>query len=147
MKRMLALLLLCILPLAACSVSQPPRELGTTAEYGGCTAAIQSAEFLSDYEGSPAVRVTIDFRNDNPDPYYLLESFAIHAFQDGKEIDYVSLNDPSPAAQNTLTAVSDGKSLVCAMVFALRSDSPVTLELSTPTADAELLARQTFTRE
>ena len=123
-----------------------PREIGTTAEYDDRTADILGAEFLADYEGAPAVRVTIRFQNDNSSPAYLLESFNIQAFQDGIGLDYISLNDESRAAKNTITAVKNGASIECAMVFALRSDSEVKLELSTPTADADLLAQQTFSR-
>lgn len=127
------------------NVTDTDETVGTVAEYEGCTAEILDGTFLDDYEGAPAFQVTIRFQNDNADPYYLLESFSILAFQDGVEIEYVSLNDESEAAQNTITALTDGASLDCVMVFATDSDSPVELSIYTPTAEAVLLAQQSYT--
>lgn len=114
------------------------------AEYGDCTVEITGGRFLSNYEGIPAVSVAFAYRNDSADPLYLLESFSIHAYQDGVELDYISLNDGSEAAQNTITAVKDGAGLQCVMVFAVNSGSPVEVRVCTPTADAAQLATATL---
>lgn len=114
------------------------------AEYGGCTAEITGGRFLSSYEGAPAVRVAFTYRNDGADPLYLLESFSIRAYQDGVELDYISLNDESEKARNTITGVKGGAGLQCEMVFATRSGAPVEVRVCTPTEAAERLAAATL---
>jgi len=114
------------------------------AEYGGCTAEITGGRFLSNYDGAPAVSVAFAYQNNGADPLYLLESFNIRAYQDGVELDYISLNDESEKAQNTITGVKDGAGLQCEMVFATRSGSPVEVRVCAPTETAERLATATL---
>ena len=123
-----------------------PDPNDTRAEYGGCTAEITGGRFLSSYEGAPAVSVAFTYQNDSADPLYLLESFSIHAYQDGVELDYISLNDESETAQNTIRAVKDGAGLQCVMVFATRSGNPVEVRVCTPTETAAQLATATLTQ-
>ena len=161
MKKITALLITCILALslAACGSSEPaaaePEETAEATEgkavYGEQEIEILGAEFTDDYkdvedgEGVPAVMVQLHFKNNGADPLYALESFGIRAYQDGTELEYISLNDDvHEEARNITTGLKDGAEINCMMAFSTTSDSPVEVQITAPTADADLLTSQTF---
>lgn len=161
MKKITALLLTCFLALslAACGSSEAataePEETTEAAEgkavYEDREIEILDAEFTDDYkdvedgEGVPAVMVRLHFKNNGADPLYALESFGIRAYQDGAELEFISLNDDvHEEAQNITTGLKDGAEIDCMMAFATTSDSPVEIQITEPTADANLLTSQTF---
>lgn len=126
------------------SVDQNPKD--KRAEYENCTAEISSAALIPNYEGSQAIRIAFSFQNNGADAQYLLESFDIRAYQDDTELEYVSLNDQSEQAQNTIKAVKDGGQVECVMVFSMIQEGPVEVKICTPTADQKQLAQVVFSQ-
>ena len=159
-KKITALLITCILAfsLAACGSSESaadPKDIAEAVEgravYEDREIEILGAEFTDDYkdvedgEGVPAVMVQLHFKNNGADPLYALESFGIRAYQDGTELEYISLNDDvHEEARNITTGLKDGAEINCMMAFSTTSDSPVEVQITAPTADADLLTSQTF---
>ena len=168
MKKTIVLLLtlITILSLAACgssvtTSSAEPDDSGSSAEtevesadfaeYEETRIEITNAEFTDDYkdvedgEGVPAIMVSFKFANSGSDPLYALESFGIFAYQDGVELEYISLNDDvHKEGRNVAVGVKDGAEIDCMMAFATTSDSPVELRISEPTADAKLLIKKIY---
>ena len=76
------------------------------------------------------------------------ESFAIKAFQNGKELDDITnvneTADVGDSAQN-IKEVKDGASVNGSYVFKLADDSEVEVRVCTPTADEDMLAKKVFT--
>ena len=136
---------------AAAADTAPAQISGGTAEYDGAKLEVTGAEFVEDYtdtdgaEGIPAVMVHLRFTNEGADPLYALESFGIAAYQDGAELEMVSLNDDlHEEAGNIIAGVKDGAGIDCMAVFATVSDSPVEIRITEPTADAALLVSEIF---
>lgn len=113
--------------------------------YKGYEVKILGSEFLIDYNGAPAICISFEYRNNNKTPNYLISSFSIRAFQDGEEIEWISVNDPDELTQNSITSVMDGKSIFCNMIFRLNTpDKKVNVRIATPTADEILLTEKSF---
>ncbi len=125
--------------------------LGGT-EYDGYAVEVLSYSFddewrnYEDEDAVNAVCIRFYYENGNEEPYYLLESFGITPYQDGVELEYISLNSDNEEAQNTIQSVKDGASVYCLMVFELISDSDVELRITEPTANADLLLELTLTK-
>ena len=156
-KKITVLLATCLLMLAltACgsgtAAPQPEPLPEGKAAYEDREIEILGAEFTDDYKdiedsaGRPAVMVRMHFKNSGADPLYALESFGIRAYQDGTELEYISLNDDvHEEARNITTGLKDGAEINCMMAFSTTSDSPVEVQITAPTADADLLTSQTF---
>lgn len=115
-------------------------------EYDGCRVEVLSYEYdeewhsYTDDPGVPAVCIHFYYENSNEDSLYLLESFGIAAYQDGTELDYISLNSDNEEALNTTVSVKDGAGIYCMMAFETTSNSVVELRITEPTAEAKLLA-------
>lgn len=155
---LLATCILLVLSLAACGSSESAADPKDTAEavegravYEDREIEILGAEFTDDYKdiedsaGRPAVMVRMHFKNSGADPLYALESFGIRAYQDGTELEFISMNDSvHEEAQNVTTGLKDGAEIDCMMAFATISDSPVEVRITEPTAEAKLLTSKTF---
>lgn len=154
MKKIVSLLFIAVLMvLTACSSESaaPEAEEAGVAKYDKTQVEILGAEFTDDYKevedanGIPAIMVRMHFKNDGNEPLYLLESFGIYAYQDGTELDYISLNDQiREEARNVARGVKDGAELDCIMAFATISDSPVEVRISEPVWDGKELVTETF---
>lgn len=153
MKKIItALLVTCILvlTLAACGSSDPEPTTDGKASYDDKEIEILGAEFTDQYTGYgeqaiPAIMVRMHFKNNSADPNYPLSSFGIRAFQDGTELEYVSVNDyDHPEAKNATKEVKDGAEYDVMMAFATISDSPVEVRITTPTASETPLTIVTF---
>lgn len=159
-KKITVLLITCILAfsLAACGSSESAADPKDTAEavegravYEDREIEILGAEFTDDYKdiedsaGRPAVMVRMHFKNSGADPLYALESFGIRAYQDGTELEFISMNDSvHEEAQNVTIGLKDGAEIDCMMAFATISDSPVEVRITTPTASETPLTIMTF---
>lgn len=113
-------------------------------EYDGCRVEVLSYEYdewcsYTDEAGVPAICIRFYYENSNDDPLYLLESFGIAAYQDGTELDYISLNSDDEEALNTTVSVKGGAGIYCMMAFETTSDSIVELRITEPTAEADPL--------
>ena len=156
MKRVMAILLTTVIIaiLTACSSggaapAEPVKE--GVAVYDKTQIEILDAEFtdkykdINDAEGIPAIMVRFHFKNDGTEPLYAFESFGIDAYQDGIELDFISLNDNvHEEAHNVIRGVKDGAELDFMMAFATKSDSPVEVRITEPTAEAKELLTETF---
>ena len=152
MKKLIASIFVFImLTLTACSSGgAAPAEDGV-AKFDTTQINILGAEFTDEYKdaedtpGTPAVMVRFHFKNDGAEPLYALESFGIHAYQDGVELDRISLNDQiHEEAQNIIRGVKDGAEIDCMIAFATKSDGPVEVRITEPTAEAKDLLTETF---
>ncbi|MBO5639053.1 MAG: DUF5067 domain-containing protein [Oscillospiraceae bacterium] len=156
-KKITVLLATCLLMLAltACgsgtAAAQPEPLPEGKAAYEDREIEILGAEFTDDYKdiedsaGRPAVMVRMHFKNSGADPLYALESFGIRAYQDGTELEFISMNDSvHEEAQNVTIGLKDGAEIDCMMAFATISDSPVEVRITEPTAEAKLLTSKTF---
>lgn len=115
-------------------------------QYENAKLEVLSYEYDDDWhsyedvsEGA-AVIVRFYFENDGEDPLYMLESFGVLPFQDGVELEYISLNSDDKECTNVTTHVKDGAGIYCKMAFRTTSDSDVELLISEPTAEAAKLA-------
>ena len=119
-------------------------------ELNGYKAELLSWAYTADWKsnadepGTPSILLRFYFENDNHDPLYLLESFAISLYQDGKELSFISLNSDTEECLNAVKEVKDGASLFCEMAFAAISDSAAELRVTEPTAEANLLLEKTL---
>lgn len=147
---LLATCILLVLSLAACGSSAPEPTTDGKASYDDKDIEILGAEFTDEYTGYSeqpisAIMVRMHFKNNSADPNYPLSSFGIRAFQDGTELEYVSVNDyDHPEAKNATKEVKDGAEYDVMMAFATISDSPVEVRITTPTASETPLTIMTF---
>ena len=147
---LLATCILLVLSLAACGSSAPEPTTDGKASYDEQEIEILGAEFTDKYTGYtsqpiPAIMVRLHFKNNSATPLYAMECFGIKAFQDGVELDFVSLNDyDHQEALDFTKEVKDGAEIDCMAAFATTSDSPVEVRLTTPTASETPLTIMTF---
>ena len=160
MKRVLSMVMcVCmVLALSACGTTEEPQAEYTPVnenvlwgtEYQGTKVEVLSYEYdedwhsYSDVSEGPAVIVRFYFENGNADPFYLLESFGVFPYQDGTELDYISLNSDDEECTNVAKSVKDGAGIYCKMAFRTISDSDVELQILEPTADAAKLTELTL---
>lgn len=151
-KKITAFLAMIVLAtsLIACGSSAPEPTTDGKASYDDHEIEILGAEFTDSYTGMgsqsiPAIKVRMHFKNNSPDPTYPVSAFGIRAFQDGTELEYVSMNDhDNQEARNAIKEVKDGAEYDAMMAFATTSDSPVEIRITTPTASETLLTSMTF---
>jgi len=122
------------------------------AEYENTKIEVLSYEYDDDWHSSEdvsegaAVIVRFYFENDGEDPLYMLEAFGVTPYQDGTELEYISLNSDDTECTDVTTSVKDGAGIYCKMVFRTTSDSDAELQITEPTADAAKLAELTLTK-
>lgn len=93
------------------------------------------------------IRVHVRYTNDNSNDMYMLESFAVKAYQNGKElVDSTDINDDVLSVP-LIQSVKNGESLEGTYVFELRDKSSVEVQVCTPTADEISLAKNEYTCE
>ena len=151
-KKITAFLAMIVLAVSitACGSSAPEPTTDGKAAYDDREIEILGAEFTDSYTGMgsqsiPAIKVRMHFKNNSPDPTYPVSAFGIRAFQDGTELEYVSMNDhDNQEARNAIKEVKDGAEYDAMMAFATTSDSPVEIRITTPTASETLLTSMTF---
>lgn len=145
----LAMLVLTV-SMMACGSSAPEPTTDGKASYDDREIEILGAEFTDSYNGAgsqpiSAIKVRMHFKNNSPDPTYPVSAFGIRAFQDGTELEYVSMNDfDNQEARNAIKEVKDGAEYDAMMAFATTSDSPVEIRITTPTASETLLTTMPF---
>lgn len=116
-------------------------------EYDGYKVEVLSYEYdeewhsYTDEAGVPAICIRFYYENSGEDPLYLLESFGIAAYQDGTELNYISLNSDDDEAMNTTVAVENGAGIYCMMAFETTSDNAAELQITEPTAEAKSLVK------
>lgn len=122
-------------------------EISSVAEYENCIAKIGDAEFFTDQSGKCMVRVYMEYTNNNPDGMYMFESFGIKAFQNDIELENCTdINDDEQSIP-LIREVKNGQSVIGGYVFSLSDTSDITVEIRTPTADENLLARREYRYE
>lgn len=142
MKKLVLALLACFLLLSGCSAEEP--VLGTAAEYEDCAVELLDAEFFQSDDGAQMVRVYVKYTNSGAEDMYMLESFALKAFQgDTQLLDCTDINEETALIQN----VKDGNSTQGGYVYQLVTDDPVVVKVFTPTADEELLALREYSNK
>lgn len=121
-------------------------------EYQSTKIEILSYTFEDDWhsyedvsEGA-AVIVRFYFENDGEDPLYMLESFGVYPYQDGAELEYISLNSDDEECTNVTASVKDGAGIYCKMAFRTTSNSNVELQILEPTAEAAKLKELTLAK-
>lgn len=141
MKRIFSLFcaVLLLLSFAACSSERP---LTSTAEYDNCTLELTDGTFEAAEDGTSLLRVTAAYTNKNAEPLYALSSFSVKAFQNGAEIQDIS--DINGKEASLIQEVKDGNSLTVSYLFELTDSSDVEVLVCAPTADADTLAKVTY---
>lgn len=117
--------------------------------YEDTQAEILDAGFFETKDGASAIRVNFKYTNNADKGKYMLESFAVLAFQNDIELDDLTDINEEPEEGNSgeLTReVKNGKSIMGSYVFRLTDDSDVEVRVCTPTADEELLAQKVFSK-
>lgn len=141
MKKIVTFLVACLMLLSACGAE--PVEITTVANYQEYQAELLEAEFFTANDGKNMVRVSVRFTNGENEGRYLLESFAVNAFQADKELDnYTDINEDD----TIIRTITKGQSITSAYVFEVNDDSPITVQLCTPTADEVLLAEREYSK-
>ena len=150
-----------VLALSACGATteEPKAEYTPVNEnalwgtaYQGTKVEVLSYEFDEDWHSytdvseGPAVIVRFYFENDGEDPLYMLESFGVFPYQDGTELDYISLNSDDEECMNVAKSVKDRAGIYCKMAFRTISDSDVELQILEPTAEAAKLTELTLAK-
>lgn len=139
MKKLVLALLACFLLLSGCSAEEP--VLRTAAEYEDCAVELLDAEFFQSDDGAQMIRVYVKYTNSGAEDMYMLESFALKAFQgDTQLLDCTDINEETALIQS----VKDGNSTQGGYVYQLVTDDPVVVKVFTPTADEELLALREY---
>ena len=139
MRKILCAVLCAVMVFALSACGGTAEE--TKAEY---TPVNEGALWGAEYEGMRVVRFY--FENGNADPFYLLESFGVFPYQDGTELDYISLNSDDEECTNVAKSVKDGAGIYCKMAFRTISDSEVELRILEPTAEAAVIGKLTLTK-
>ena len=146
MKKIVLIMMTCaMLLLAGCDTTEPVQEktIGTVAEYEDYKAELLEAEFYTD-DGKEMMKVNVTYTNDGVNGMYMLESFAVKAFQNDIELtDCTDINDDS----KLITEVKDGQSITGAYIFELADTSTVEVRICTPTADEEILALKEYSND
>lgn len=139
MKKLVLALLACLLLLSGCSAEEPVLE--TAAEYEDCVVELLDAEFFQTEDGARRVKVYVGYTNSGSEDMYMLESFALKAFQGDTELlDCTDINEETTLIQS----VKNGNSIQGGYVYELVTDDPVVVKVYTPTADEELLALKEY---
>ena len=163
MKRILSAVLCAVMlfALTACGGSTEETKAEYTpvndgalwgAEYEGTKVEVLSYEYdenwhsYADVAEGPAVIVRFYFENDGGDPLYMLESFGVFPYQDGTELDYISLNSDDEECTNVAKSVKDGAGIYCKMAFKTISDSDTELRILEPTAEAATIGTLTLAK-
>lgn len=163
MKRILSAVLCAVMlfTLTACGGSTEETKAEYTpvndgvlwgAEYEGTKVEVLSYEYDEDWHSyadvaeGPAVIVRFYFENDGADPLYMLESFGVFPYQDGTELDYISLNSDDEECTNVTKSVKDGAGIYCKMAFKTISDSDTELRILEPTAEAATIGTLTLAK-
>ncbi len=121
-------------------------NIENVAGYNDYILEVKDVVYLENYDGSPAVLVSFTFTNSGEDALYAMESYAIHAYQNGVELDNITdINNGSEEMLNTIISVKDGASIDVQMAFANDDTSDVTLEICEPTDEENVIWEKVFT--
>lgn len=155
MKKIISIIMavFMVIGLAACSAvdnTEQQNEITDVAVYEDTQADILTADFYDLEDGTSVVRVHFKFTNNQSDGLYMYECFAVRAFQNDTQLDDITnVNEDSETGDSAelIREVKDGASLEGSYVFKLSDDSDVEIRVCTPTADEELLAQKTFSKQ
>lgn len=130
-------------------VTESEEVITNIAEYEDTISEILDADFYETEDGASVVRVRFKFTNNQSNGLYLLECFAVHAFQNDVELDdLTNINEEAEDGDSAefIREIKNGASLEASYVFLLSDDSDVEIRVCTPTADEVLLAQKTFSK-
>ena len=83
----------------------------------------------TNYAGEPIVRIYYDFTNNSDSPTSFLLAATPQVMQDGIQLSTTFTMEDIPEEDNYSEDVNPGETITVARAFALRTDSPVTVEL------------------
>lgn len=98
--------------------------------WGPLEVTIGNSEFVPDSNGNDYIRIYLDFTNGSQDTISFASQFDFIAFQDNIELQYGYPSEPLPQDGGAWLEVQPGKTVSLALTFALRTHSPVVLEIT-----------------
>ena len=96
---------------------------------GDARVLIDTAELVAGWDGDDVIRVYFDFTNEGEETESMWWMTNIRAFQDGVELKTAWPEEDVVEDENYNTDVEPGESLRCAQCWAIRSESPVEIEV------------------
>ena len=98
----------------------------------GCELAISPEhELVSDMSGSPCIRLKVTLTNTTEEPVNFSDDFRAFAYQDGVELPVcMSVAESTLEDTNAWQDIAGGGSVTIGLVYSLRTQSPVELEIT-----------------
>ena len=109
---------------------------GMVDEDDGYYVLIDSAEVTEDTDGNPAIRVYFQFTNGSNEEVTMWFGTTTEVFQDGVELEETTAKDNPSQGIEFYEKVQPGETAIVSNTYALRSDSPVEVELQEGWGDA-----------
>ena len=141
----IGMMFLLMMGLVACGgTTQKPTnaELTNVANYEGTSLELLDATIAASEDGKTVIKVAANYKNDNAEALYSYCSFAVKTYQNGIELRDVSDINGNEAA--LIQEVKDGASLQVCYVFELSDTSDIEVNICTPTADANVIAKKVY---
>lgn len=144
MKRLLSfcMVFMLMMGLVACGEAATKKELTNIAEYEGCTLELLDATVCETEDGRTVIKVTANYKNDNADALYSYCSFSVKAYQNAAEL--IDVSDINGDEAVLIQEVKNGTSLQVCYVFEVTDSSDVEVNICTPTADANVIAKKVY---
>lgn len=113
---------------------QPITDVSTTLPNAGAyeedyEVAITGYDLTTDWDGQNAIRVYFDFTNNSTEATSFWMATYYRALQDGVEMEITWPMDEIDEDENYDVDIEPGETITCTEIYALRSDSPVEVEL------------------
>lgn len=128
--------------LVACGDVATQTELTSVANYEGTTLELLDATLCASEDGKTVIKVMANYKNDNADGLYAYCSYSVKAYQNNVELMDVSDINGNEAA--LIQEVKNGASLQVCYVFEVSYTSDIEVNICTPTADANVIAKKVY---
>jgi len=144
MKRCLNLcmILMLVMGLVACGDVATENKLTHVANYDNTSLELIDATICATEDGKTVIKVEANYKNDNADGLYSYCSYSVKAYQNNVELIDVSDINGNEAA--LIQEVKNGASLQVCYVFEVFDTSDIEVNICTPTADANVIARKVY---
>ena len=116
----------------------PEPEWDDSLPLSGTDITLDMYDFVEDDDGNPMLRIYYIYTNnsqDTPDSFFF--SCDVLVMQDGIELDSITFhfNDQVPEDENTMTDVEPGETIHVAECYQVRTDSPITIQVTESNSD------------
>lgn len=106
--------------------------------------AITGYDLVSNWDGQPSIRVYFDFTNNSDEAISFWMATYYRAVQDGIEMEITWPDESIDEDSYYDVEVEPGETITCTEIYALRSDSPVEVEIYSYMNDSEAVLAEVF---